>query len=741
MTQNPSSIKSKSYLTFLVLIFIFGQGGKFVTAQEDLSVVKGWMKYTDLPNALYNHLSSQAFDYLQIRVEAVQALQTRTDWLNRQKSVRAAFLKLVGPFPEKTPLNAKILGTVLKKNFRLEKIVYESIPGFYVTAGLFIPAGLKGKSPAIIFCSGHSEIAFRCQTYQTMILNLVKKGFIVLAFDPVGQGERLEYFDPLTGETRTGPTTLEHSYPGAQCFISGSSEARYMIWDGIRSVDYLLTRPEVDLARIGITGRSGGGTQSAYIAAFDERILATAPEAYITSFRRLFESRGPQDAEQNFYHGIANQLDHADLLEVRAPKPALLITTTRDFFSIQGARETAAEVRRAYQALGTPENFSQVEDDHGHGSTPKNRAEMYAFFQQHLNLPGESRDEPVEYLTRAELQVTPTGQISTALGSKTIFQLNRAEIEIIIARREQARKANLEKYLAQVKTTAQKLSGYQPPTTSGEVVFTGRYQKDDYVVEKYFIPGEGNYIIPFIFLHPKDGNRWPAMIYLHPRGKAADAGVGREMEWLVKNGYAVLAPDLIGTGELGPGIFRGDAYNFKLGKASYNIWFASIQIGRSLAGLQAGDVVRLVNYLKQRNDIDSANISALSKREMCSTLLHAAAFCPDISRIALIEPYLSYRSIVTNQYYKPHFVPTTVAGALTAYDLPDLAACLAPRNLLLINITDQNGKSAGSSLIEKELGVVRSAYSAKSSEAGFEIQRLEFSRTFSDIFEVWLAKE
>ena len=204
-----------------------------------------------------------------------------------------------------------------------------------------------------MFCSGHDAKAFRSTTYQTIILNLVRKGFIVLAFDPVGQGERLQYLAE-DGASNIGGPTHEHSYPGAQYALAGTSIANTMIWDGIRSVDYLLTRPEVDPHRIGITGRSGGGTQAAYIAAMDPRILAAAPENYITNFKRLLEMIGPQDAEQNFFQGLAHGIDHADLLAVRAPKPTLLITTTRDFFSIQGARETYAELQSLYTTLGYP---------------------------------------------------------------------------------------------------------------------------------------------------------------------------------------------------------------------------------------------------------------------------------------------------------------------------------------------------------------------------------------------------
>ena len=125
--------------------------------------------------------------------------------------------------------------------------------------------------------------------YQQPLLNLVKKGFIVLAIDPIGQGERLQYFDPVKGESTIGSSTLEHSYPSVQVFLIGKSVARYFIWDGIRGIDYLVSRKEVDPKRIGVHGLSGGGTQTAYISALDERVVASAPAGYITSYRRLLE--------------------------------------------------------------------------------------------------------------------------------------------------------------------------------------------------------------------------------------------------------------------------------------------------------------------------------------------------------------------------------------------------------------------------------------------------------------------
>src|SRR5450759_3655354 len=347
-----------------------------INAQNELDVIKDkWLQYSDAPNSLYHYIADQACDLLAQRSVKITRLNSLSDWQQRQKWISETLLDIVGPFPVKTSLNAKITRIIDKESYKVEHIVYESQPGFFVTSSLFIPKGLKknSKSPSVIYCSGHSDNGYRSEVYQQVIMNLVRKGFIVFAFDPVGQGERSEYYDPDTRKSIVGGPDKEHSYSGTQAFIVGSSQARYMIWDGIRAVDYLLSRKEVDPARIGITGRSGGGTQSAYIAAMDDRIYAAAPECYITNFTRLLETIGNQDAEQNLFNEIIRGIDHADLLLVRAPQPALMITTTRDMFSIQGAIETEKEVKGIYKTYGKPDNFSRVEDDSPHASTKKNR--------------------------------------------------------------------------------------------------------------------------------------------------------------------------------------------------------------------------------------------------------------------------------------------------------------------------------------------------------------------------------
>ncbi len=416
--------------------------------------------------------------------------------------------------------------------------------------------------------------------------------------------------------------------------------------------------------------------KSAYIAAIDERLYAAAPENYLTNYTRLLETIGPQDAEQNLCGLISAGLDHPDFLIVRAPKPALMITTTGDMFSIQGAMETEAEVSRVYDSYGLPGNFSRIEDDAGHASTLKNREAMYAFFQEHLKNPGNPMDEEIVSLTKEELQVTQTGQVSTSVGGETVFSLNMKDAEKLSANLDERRKNP--GFLREAVNSARKLSGYADPSGTGDPVFTGRVLRNNYVIEKYFVKGEGNYVIPYLLFKPSNpGNK--TVIYLHPEGKSAEAMVGGEIEKIVSQGITVLAPDLVGTGETGPGALRGDAY-FK--GVSHNLWYASMLLGRSITGIQAGDVSRLVRIVKTGNA--NAEIIGISRKEMAPVLLHAAAFNDDISKVILLESYTSWHSVVLNRFYDPVLIMSSVPGALKEYDLPDLAAFLSPRRLAIV---------------------------------------------------------
>jgi dienelactone hydrolase len=558
-----------------------------------------------------------------------------------------------------------------------------------------------------------------------LILNLVEKRFIVLAMDPIGQGERLQYYDPDQKKSRIGGSTREHSYLGQQCFLAGSSAARYFAWDGIRAIDYLVSRPEVDPDRIGVTGISGGGTQTSYIAALDDRVLAASPTCYITGFRRLLESIGPQDAEQNFNAGIAHGIDHADFLELRAPKPTLVTATTRDFFSIQGARESVAEARRAFQALGAEDHLAILEDDFGHGYTRKLREGIYAFFQKHLSNPGSSSDREIPVLSREELTVTPTGQLADSLGGESVYSLNLEVVRSNLKRLAESRK-NLGPHLARISSAAGSISGYTSPGGAHGHVFRGRHARDGYHVEMHVLSGEGQGIVPFLLFLPAGEARPPSLIYLHPQGKAAAAAPGGEIEHFVNKGYAVLAPDLAGTGELGA--------------VSQTLSFLGILTGRSVAGIRAADIVRCVQYLRNRPDLRTDSITAVARGNMAIPLLHAAVFESAISRVALIEPLVSFEAVVSNRFYT--IDPGDVIGnVLTAYDLPDLEAALAPRKLMMIDIQDHLAKAAPPGSADSALEIVRRSYTERKAEGNLVVESSSPSRSIDRILLAWLAQE
>lgn len=704
MKPRHSSRTLRSFVVLAAVCLAFNALGA-QQEKENLKVFDRWVEWSGGERMLIKFLNSRAFEKLDERDREVKGLVTAEQWLGYREKIRGVLSRITGAFPERTPLNARVTGRIQKDGYRIEKVVFESMPGFHVTGCLFLPDRIRGRAPAILNVIGHTDVAFRSDGYQILIYNLVKKGFVVFAIDPPGQGERLQYFDPEAGKSVVGGATAEHSYFGNQCFLAGVSPGRYFAWDGIRAIDYLLTRREVDPARIGVTGISGGGTQTAYISMLDERVKAAAPACYITGFRRLLESIGPQDAEQNLYHAVAEGITHADFLLARAPRPALIAATTRDFFSIQGARESFAELKRAYSFLGDTLDIRIVEDDLGHGYTRATREATYAFFQETLDLPGSPEELELVSVPREELRVTGTGQVSTSFGAESVFSLNRRE-SVALLDKIGSRRLDPDRHLPVVLREAKRLSGYTDPARYPGSVFRGRYQREGYAVEMHALPGESGYMVPLLLFVPNGDGPHPAVIYLHPEGKEAAAAPGGEIEKLVRRGFAVAAPDPLGIGETGD--------------RSQSSAYAGVLTGRSVAGIRAADLVRVAAFLGGRGDTDCSGLALIAVGETGPAAVHAAAFDPAVRSLALIGAPLSYAQVALERFYKLH-AGSMVAGALTAYDLPDLAASLCPRKLIVIDPVDNMLEPAARDTAEKELEFVRKVYASKGAGGAFRL--------------------
>jgi hypothetical protein len=352
--------------------------------------------------------------------------------------------------------------------------------------------------------------------------------------------------------------------------------------------------------------------------------------------------------------------------------------------------------------------------------TSKIRNDMYSFFMKHFNLSGDPSEIEAEIIPAEELRVTPTGQILTSFGGDMIFDVNKRDSEKLIEDLNRSRK-NIDEHIKQVKVRAKEISGFIDP--SGEEIhplLNGRYQREGYSVGKYTIKGEGDYPIPILLFVPGNNmDKHPCLVYLHSKGKVTEANPGGELEKLVRQGYVVAAADVIGTGET-----RNTVTN-RQGTADAGS--TAILIGRSVVGLQAADIVRVVRYLRTLEEADPTRIGAIATDEMCMPLIHAAAFDPSIKGIVLKGSLISYRSVAVNRLYKIGLTPVNkgpnmpyeidynwnIAGVLKAYDLPDLIGCISPRKVAMVNLKDQTLESAPDDLIKMEMTFPCSAFSDK----------------------------
>ncbi|HBQ82670.1 MAG TPA: xylan esterase, partial [Bacteroidales bacterium] len=402
--------------------------------EENLDVFQQWVKWNNPGDMLLDLLAKEAGILYDKRSLEVAKIRTESEWKNRQAVVKEKLSQIIGPFPEKTPLNPRVTGVIKKEGFRIEKIIFESFPGSYVSGCLYVPEKIKGKAPAILNVIGHNQESFRNELYQVINYNLARKGMIVFAIDPPGQGEHVQNYDTTVKFSSVGYSVVEHNYFGNYAFLSGYSCANYFIWDGIRAIDYLVSRKDVDPDRIGVTGWSGGGTVTNFVAALDDRVKVSIPCSWANANKRLLETKAASDAEPTLYHSFKLGIGVEDLVELRAPKPTLLVFVSRDeYLSLQGAREMYSEAKNAFAVLNGSDNLGFLEEDSRHWLTPKIRLAIYSFFMKHFNMKGDPSEIEAEVFPREQLNVTPTGQIVTYLGGEMIFDVNKRIAEKQIA--------------------------------------------------------------------------------------------------------------------------------------------------------------------------------------------------------------------------------------------------------------------------------------------------------------------
>ncbi len=647
--------------------------------------------FRDVHGALPAYLKNKAGALLDERERAIARITTMADLTARQQYWRDRMWSYLGARPERTPLNARVVGTLDRGDFRIEKIIFESRPGFYVTANLYLP--LKGKAPypAILFPLGHESGAKAHQAWQRCLAGLARRGFVAMAWDPIGQGERVQMYDEDWHESKVQSSTVEHTIIGMQCLLTGTHIAQYTIWDGIRALDYLLSRPEVDARHIGCTGNSGGGTHTAYLSGLDDRIQAAAPSCYITSWRRMLESIGPQDAEQVFPLWLKDGLDYPDYLYAFGGKPFLMLTAIRDFFPIGGARATFDEAQRVYGTLGLADHIAKFEFDDGHGYSQPRREAAYRWFTRWLQGAENTEPEaPLSLATEEELQCTRTGQVQTGIpGAADVFSLNRKLAEQLRASRNPTPE-NVRKF-------ARELSFYEAATTPLRITLFGETARPASRLEKLTYESEPGIAIPALLFVPSGGPaRKPAIIFADGKGKSSAAA---EAEQLAAKGYITLVPDLRGFGETQPALDRRDSFVRNFG--DYGNTLTALLIGKTMVGMRAADLVRAVDLLAARQDVDPARIAVVGRTAAAIPALFAALFDSPIKSLALDGMLLSYDAVVKERIHQG-IVDQIVPSALKHFDLPDVIAAIAPRKVAVFNGVNPLGREVTLGRLRRE---------------------------------------
>lgn len=342
-----------------------------------------WMQ--DTKDQLKDYIYRLSNQYFQEGDAARDKITTENELRKRQEVIFRCFRESIGGIPETgMPVKSEVLGSIPCDGYHIEKVLFESRPGVPITANLYLPDSLSGPSAAVLFLCGHWAEGRLAGEYQMVCQQLVDAGLIVLAQDPVGQGERLSYYDAATRQTMVSNCIEEHDYAGFQTMLLGQSIARYFVHDAMRGIDYLCSRPEVDRARIGVTGNSGGGTQTSMVMMADTRIAAAVPATFLMN-RYAYQISGQAQDREQIWHGFtAKGLDHEDILLAVAPKPVLVLAVEHDFFPLESTARTVERCRRVWNLMEKSENLEFFFDDSDHHYTPLMARKAAQFFSKHL---------------------------------------------------------------------------------------------------------------------------------------------------------------------------------------------------------------------------------------------------------------------------------------------------------------------------------------------------------------------
>jgi dienelactone hydrolase len=627
------------------------------------------------PRMVADFMNAEAYRLLDRRDAEIAAIATADEVRERQRRMRAWFAEKLGPMPPKATSASRITGEIDGDGYRVQKVIYETWPGQFVTAAFYLPDG-PGPFPGVLLPCGHSDAAKAAEPYQAASILLARHGFAVLCFDPIGQGERRQFPDRDWGSY---PSIEEHMEVTGAALLIGRQAASYFVGDLGRSLDYLASRPEVDATRLGCTGISGGGMQTAYLMALDDRLKAAAPGCFITGYRRQLATRGVEEAEQNIGGQLPIGLDHGDYLVMAAPTPSLVLAATRDFFDITGTRATAAEAKRLFGLLGDAERMEIAERDLEHGFGQPLREAALAWMNRWLkDDPSAPAETPPQLLSREQLQCTPEGNVFRAGLGKTTMDLI-AEEEVLLAEKRTQLAAG--RTPAELAATVRDLLRV-PAAVPAATIASPPAAKEGTPFQRLVFSTEPGIAVPALLAEPPadhaaKGPR-PFLIIL-AGGDLEAATIDRAATEALARGMRVLAISVRGTGESAPQVKNNPQLAPLFGHDWQEALFG-VLLDRPLLGQKVHDVLAVIAWARATHGAD-VPIHLHGRGATGPVALHAAVLA-DVERaiagVTLVESLASWQSLVQARFHDRELA-NIVPGALLLYDLPDLAAVLGDR--------------------------------------------------------------
>ncbi len=644
------------------------------------SANNGQIDYRDYPRCFPDYIRSLARDAYDLRSAALDRLKTIAAIRRRQQWARETFLELIGRPLETAPLAIRTTGSFARHGYRVDKLVYQSRPGEWITANLYVPVSGTPPYPGVLFQCGHSVNGKAADTYQRCCQGLAQLGFLVLTFDPIGQGERTNYPGP-NGLTKLGSADLEHTVPGRQFLLLGETMSAWQLQDAIRSLDVLAAHPFVDRKRLASAGQSGGATLTMMLAAVDDRLTAAVVSSGNTENVACADFWPPgsvDDAEQNFVASGLRGFDRWDLLWPFAPRPLLIMASEKDWFGTyspsysSSGREEFARLKRSYGALGHESHLDYRGFPFPHGLTYSQRLELDRWLLKFLAGSNRAIESEPPGATEPDhlLWATSSGSAATDLASRTPFAVARHQAHSI---RAAATTPDLKTLLGLV----------DAPQAPRLTILSSASSANCKILAAEVATAQSIWVPMWIFEPERASDQ--ILFVLDPLGRDHQSREGQAYQRLAAR-MTVCAPDLRGFGDLRPEYSPGaPAYASEHETDEAYAW-SSLIFGKSLLGQRVTDLLTVITAVRA-HFAASKTCALVASGPLTITALCAAALEPAINMTVLTGHLISWRNICEIENYS-HPFSDFVFNALRHTDLPQIAQSLAPRKLVLLGCLD-----------------------------------------------------